>query len=520
MCEVSVRGNRKPHKLFMRKTKEKGSTMSKEKKKLSLVALILMIFTSVYGFNNMPRSFYLMGYGAIPFYIVSAIIFFVPFAFMIAEYGSAFKDEKGGIFSWMEKSVNTKYAFVATFMWYTSYVIWLVNISSGIMVPVSNAIFGTDTTATWSLFGLNGTQTLGILGVIFILVVTFFSSKGLDKIKVVSTIGGIACMGLNVLLIGGALIVWIGNGGKLAQNLPSFSQILQSPNPAFGSTISILAFVVYALFAFGGTEAVGGLVDQTENPEKNFGKGLTIAAFIIAIGYAIGIFCVGVFTNWDATLSSEAVHKGNASYVIMNNLGYQIGKVFGASEAGCIQVGNGIARFMGISILCSLAGAVFTLIYAPLKQLIEGSPKGLLPEKFCKIEDGMPKNAMKVQCVIVVVMVLLIAMGGDAASKFFDILVAMTNVAMTLPYLFISGAFIAFKRNKNIEKSFVVFKNDKVAVIFTVLVTFTVAFANFFTIIEPAINGDLKTTIWSIVGPVLFTVVALFLHYRYEKKQK
>ena len=231
MCEASARGIWKPYRLFMRKTKEKGSTMSKEKKKLSLVALILMIFTSVYGFNNMPRSFYLMGYGAIPFYIVSAIIFFVPFAFMIAEYGSAFKDEKGGIFSWMEKSVNTKYAFVATFMWYTSYVIWLVNISSGIMVPVSNAIFGTDTTATWSLFGLNGTQTLGILGVIFILVVTFFSSKGLDKIKVVSTIGGIACMGLNVLLIGGALIVWIGNGGKLAQNLPSFSQILPQQFP-------------------------------------------------------------------------------------------------------------------------------------------------------------------------------------------------------------------------------------------------------------------------------------------------
>ena len=127
--------------------KENGF-MSKESKKLSLMALILMIFTSVYGFNNMPRSFYLMGYGAIPFYVISAIIFFVPFAFMIAEYGSAFKDEKGGIFSWMEKSVNTKYAFVATFMWYTSYVIWLVNISSGIMVPVSNAIFGTDTTGS------------------------------------------------------------------------------------------------------------------------------------------------------------------------------------------------------------------------------------------------------------------------------------------------------------------------------------------------------------------------------------
>ena len=484
------------------------------------MALILMIFTSVYGFNNMPRSFYLMGYGAIPFYILSAIIFFVPFAFMVAEYGSAFKDEKGGIFSWMEKSVNTKYAFVATFMWYASYVIWLVNISSGIMVPVSNAIFGTDTTQEWSLFGLGATQTLGILGVIFILAVTFFSSKGLDKIKFVSTIGGIACMGLNVLLIGGALIVWIGNSGALQQPFPAMGDILQSPNPAYGSAISLLSFIVYALFAFGGTEAVGGLVDETENPDKNFGKGLTIAAIIIAIGYAVGIFCVGIATNWDAVLSSETVHKGNASYVIMNNLGYQIGKVFGASEAGCIAVGNGIARFMGISILCSLAGAVFTLIYAPLKQLIEGSPKGLLPEKFCQIEDGMPKFAMRVQCAVVVIMVLLIAMGGDTMAKFFDILVAMTNVAMTLPYLFIAGAFVAFKKNDNIKKNFVVFKSMTLSKVFTVLVVACVGFANFFTIIEPAIYGDVATTVWSIVGPVIFSAIALVLHARYEKKSK
>ena len=67
-----------------------------------------MIFTSVYGFNNMPRSFYLMGYGAIPFFLLSAVVFFVPFAFMVAEYGSAFKDEKGGIFSWMQICVGKK----------------------------------------------------------------------------------------------------------------------------------------------------------------------------------------------------------------------------------------------------------------------------------------------------------------------------------------------------------------------------------------------------------------------------
>ena len=34
----------------------------KAKGKLSLVGLCLMIFTSVYGFNNIPRAFYMMGY--------------------------------------------------------------------------------------------------------------------------------------------------------------------------------------------------------------------------------------------------------------------------------------------------------------------------------------------------------------------------------------------------------------------------------------------------------------------------
>src|SRR5665647_2447943 len=137
----------------------------KRTKKLTLISLVLMIFTSVYGFNNMPRSFYIMGYAAIPWYILSGIAFFIPFAFMMAEFGTAFKNEKGGIYSWMSLSVGPKFAFMATFMWYSSYVIWMVNVASGLWVPVSNALFGTDTTQTWALFGLTGPKTLGILGI-------------------------------------------------------------------------------------------------------------------------------------------------------------------------------------------------------------------------------------------------------------------------------------------------------------------------------------------------------------------
>lgn len=494
------------------------SANSNASKKLTLVSLILMIFTSVYGFNNIPRSFYLMGYSAIPWYILSAITFFIPFAFMMSEYGAAFKSEKGGIYSWMDKSVGPKYAFIATFMWYASTIIWMVNVGSGIWVPISNTIFGTDTTKTWSLLGLNATQTLGVLGILWIIFVTYTSTKGLEKIKKITSVGGTAVALLNVVLIIGAAAVLFGNGGQFAQPLAGTNAFATSPNPRYGNMIAVLSFLVFAIFAYGGIEVVGGLVDETENPEKTFPKGVAISAFIIAVGYALGIFLVGIFTNWKEVMSSEGVHMGNVGYVTMANLGYQLGRAFELSEAAALTMGSWVARFVGLSMFLALTGAFFTLSYAPLKQLIEGTPEKLWPGKMGEVKDGMPVNAMWIQGITVIIIIFLVSFGGESVSKFFDILVAMTNVAMTVPYMFLSGAFFAFKGKSEIKKPFEIFKSKTAAFLATVIVTFTVGFANFFTIIEPAQNGDIKTTIYSIAGPIFFSLAAILIYNRYERR--
>ena len=213
--------------------------MSNKKGKLTLIALILMIFTSVFGFANIPRAFFLMGYSAIPWYIFGAICFFIPYAFMMAEFGAAFKEEKGGIFAWMQKSVGRKFAFIGTFMWFASYIVWMVSVSSSIWVPLSNLIFGGDKTSTWSLFGLTSSQTLGILGAIFVILITFLSSKGMNSISKVASIGGIFVTSANVLLIVGSLIVFFANGFKAEQPL-NLSEFTHSPNPAYGSILAVL----------------------------------------------------------------------------------------------------------------------------------------------------------------------------------------------------------------------------------------------------------------------------------------
>ncbi len=487
-------------------------------KKLTLVSLVLMIFTSVFGFANMPRSFYLMGYGAIPWYILSGITFFIPFAFMMAEYGSAFKNEKGGIYSWMNRSVGPKYAFIGTFMWYASYVVWMVNISSSIWIPLSNALFGRDTTASWTILGLKSTQTLGILGIVWIVLVTYVGSKGLEKITKVTSVGGTAVALLNIVLLVGALAVLIANGGKLAEPILAVKSFIQSPNPAYQSPLEVFSFLVFAIFAYGGIEVIGGLVDETENAEVTFPKGIMFAAMIIAIGYSLGIFLTGIFINWQEVLSTKQVHMGNVAYVVMQNLGFKLGQGFGLSQAASLAMGAWVARFVGLSMFLALTGAFFTLSYAPLKQIIEGTPAQLWPGRMGEVRNGMPLNAMWIQCIVVVVFIVLVSFGGEAASQFFSKLVLMTNVAMTLPYLFISGAFAAFKKNEEIKKPFVIYKTHSSALLWTILVTFTVGFANFFTIIQPATVGDFSSTIWMIAGPVFFSVVALIMYSSYEKK--
>ena len=491
------------------------------KKQLTLFSLVLMIFTSVYGFANMPRAFFLMGYAAIPWYLIGALFFFLPYAFMMAEYGAAYKHEKGGIYSWMERSVGPKYAFIGTFMWYASYLVWQVNVASTIWVPLSNAIFGADLTQNLTYFGLKPTMWLGILAVLWIILVTFISTQGLDKIKQVTSVGGLAVMLLNVFLLLGGFIVLLLNGGQFSQPILNIvHDFTVSPNPEYQTGLSTVSFLTYAIFAYGGIEAVGGLVDQTKNAEKTFPLGVTISAIVISIGYALGIFMIGTFINWQEILSLPGVNTANVTYIVMENLGVVLATSLGASTQTALTVGMWIARLVGLSMFLALTGAFFTLIYSPLKQLIEGTPKALWPKKFTETKNNMPIYAMYVQAIIVILLTLIVAFGGDNASAFFNKLVIMTNVAMTIPYMFVAVAFPFFKKKDSIHKPFEIYKSYTLSLIVSIIVTIVVGFANLFSIIEPGIvKGNWMDTILSGGGPLLFALIAFFIYKNYESKQ-
>ncbi|EEW9410533.1 glutamate/gamma-aminobutyrate family transporter YjeM [Escherichia coli] len=482
-------------------------------KKMSLIGLILMIFTSVFGFANSPSAYYLMGYSAIPFYIFSALLFFIPFALMMAEMGAAYRKEEGGIYSWMNNSVGPRFAFIGTFMWFSSYIIWMVSTSAKVWVPFSTFLYGSDMTQHWRIAGLEPTQVVGLLAVAWMILVTVVASKGINKIARITAVGGIAVMCLNLVLLLVSITILLLNGGHFAQDI----NFLASPNPGYQSGLAMLSFVVFAIFAYGGIEAVGGLVDKTENPEKNFAKGIVFAAIVISIGYSLAIFLWGVSTNWQQVLSNGSVNLGNITYVLMKSLGVTLGNALHLSPEASLSLGVWFARITGLSMFLAYTGAFFTLCYSPLKAIIQGTPKALWPEPMTRLNTmGMPSIAMWMQCGLVTVFILLVSFGGGTASAFFNKLTLMANVSMTLPYLFLALAFPFFKARQDLDRPFVIFKTHLSAMIATVVVVLVVTFANVFTIIQPVVEaGDWDSTLWMIGGPVFFSLLAMAIYQNY-----
>lgn len=115
-------------------------------KKLKLGAFILMILTSVFGVTNIGIGFYRMGYAAIPMFVIGGLFFFIPFILMMIEFGTGFRKEAGGIFTWMRHSVSTRFAFIGLTMWFASYVIWMFGKALSMWVPLSFMLFGRDIT--------------------------------------------------------------------------------------------------------------------------------------------------------------------------------------------------------------------------------------------------------------------------------------------------------------------------------------------------------------------------------------
>lgn len=185
----------------------------------------------------------------------------------------------------------------------------------------------------------------------------------------------------------------------LAQFITGVRSLVKSPNKMFRTPIAIISFIIYAIVAYGVMETLAWMIDSVEKPAKTFPKALVTVMLLMVSLYVIMIIMCGFSTNWNQVLGKNHVDLANCEYVIISNLGYELGKGFVLSTGSALNIGSLFAHFACLTVVTGFRSG-FMLFYAPIKSFVLGCGN-LLPVKLTKLNDkGMPANAMWLQEVI------------------------------------------------------------------------------------------------------------------------
>lgn len=490
--------------------------MPKDVVELSFPKLILIIATTVFSFTSMSNAFYLMSYAAIPWYVVAGLLFFVPYALIVSEFTGNLGQYSGGLYSWIDHSLSQRAAFITTFLWYSSYTIWLASLFMKVWIPLSMLFLGKDmTTQTHTFLNVPQTFWLGIGSCILVFLVMWVISRGFVTISKFMLLGGSLIALLFVVATVSNVTLLVLHHGTFAQPITG-NFLLHSSNPDYQGLLGNLGFFIFGITAFGGLDTVASLVDRVGKNKRRFPLAILIAAILITITYLLGIFFWGASANWAQIFANRQVSLGNAMYYLMFNLGHQLGAALGLHAAGIALLGQLFLRLTGLVLFWAYIGLVMTIAYAPLKSIISGTPKHFWPGFLTKENRfGIASHAVFGQGALIVLLIWLVVFSNARTVNLYNNLTLMTNVSRSIPYLIVAIAFTQFRKKTHryqlIQDRFVWWASG--------LVTVTIVAAIVFSVLLPLFEAQYMDSFLLLIGPFIFVTLALILYHYFNKRE-
>lgn len=393
----------------------------KKNKEILWYTLAFMAFSTVWGFGNVINGFSeYNGLKAIVSWVLIFTIYFVPYALMVGELGSAFKTSGGGVSSWIHETIGPKIAYYAGWTYWVVHMPYISQKPSGFMISASWAIFQDKRISSMN------TALLQLSCLVVFLIALYIASKGLNPLKKIAAFAGTSMFVMSILFI----ILMLAAPAITDANLNaidwSFKTFMPTFDVKFFTSLSILVFAV------GGCEKISPYVNQVKDPETGFSKGMIALAIMVAVCAILGTISLGMMFD------SNNVPKDlmtNGAYYAFQKLGeyYHIGNTFVIIYA----ITNLIGQF----------AVLIISIDAPLRMLLNSADKEFIPEKlFVKNKYGAYTNGHKLILVIVSILIILPAFGIGSVDELVKWLVKLNAICMPLRYLWVFVAYIALKK--------------------------------------------------------------------------
>lgn len=471
--------------------------MESGEKKIGMWSLVMVVFVAAYGFSNVTSNLVYIGVAAIPSWILVAILYFIPLTIMMVELAAATKDKSAGIYSWIECSLGTRWAFVGTWSYYITSIFFLQMVFGKLPVVVSWAIFGedrfTDKTAyiiPWLAIGL-------------VIALTFIAILGVEKFSKISDVGGQLTLIATILFILFAIVGYIGG------ITPSASQFTaEALTPDFD--INYFSTFSWLLLAVCGSEVAGTYIGQVENPRKTYTRSVMIATGILLGSYILGSIAVCLI------MSPDDISKYNiadSQFIVFKILGDD----FGISGKFLVQI------YAFVNVISSVACYVVWM-ESPIRAMFSDVPEGIFPKALTKSRsDGTMVNALWMQCAVLFVLMAIPAIGLKSLSNFFVLITDLCALSTIVPYAILVAAYYAY-RNKNEHIDFTIIKSSTMAKVMSVVVLI-LSVAGFFgaglgDVVGVSAAEAMKNIVMDYGGPVLLLFVGWIIILLHDRKNK
>ena len=471
----------------------------KDSKKIVWYHLAFMAFSTVWGFGNVVNGFvYFNGIQVIFSWILMFALYFVPYALMVGELGSAFKNSGGGVSSWIHETMGSKLAYYAGWTYWACHITYIASKGSGGLKALSWAVF--RNAETYDTFPTIYVQLATLVVFLFF---CFVASKGMNPLKKLATLAGTSMFVMSLLYI---VMMFAApainpNGGFVSLDF-SWDKSIPQFNVNYFTSLSILVFAV------GGCEKISPYVNKVENPSKGFPKGMIALAIMVMVCAILGTIAMGMMFDPAVINASQASfdsYVANGAYWAFQDLGeyYHLGDTL-----------------LIIYAICNMIGQFSTLVLsidAPLRMLLDNEDaKKYIPSVLLKKnKSGAYINGIWMVVILSGSIILVQSLVPGAAAVLGQ-LNKLNSVCMPLRYLWVFAAYIALRNAMDKFPAEYRFTKNQFMAKFFGWCCFAVTFI--FCILG-MYSTDTFTMILNIITPIVLVALGMIMPVLAKKEQ-
>ena len=458
-------------------------------KKMTWYTLAFMAFSTVWGFGNVLNGFvYFNGIQVIFSWVMMFALYFVPYALMVGELGSAFKNSGGGVSSWIHETISPKFAYYAGWTYWACHVTYIASKGSGGLKALSWMVFQNGT--TYDSFPTIAVQLTTLAVLLFF---SWVASRGLNPLKKLATVAGTSMFVMSILYILMMFAAPVINPNAEYVTMEFTKEaLIPKFNMGYFTSLSILVFAV------GGCEKISPYVNKVKDPSKGFPKGMIMLAVMVMVCAILGSIAMGMM--FDPVLIEENFdsYNANGSYWAFQKLGeyYGVGNLIMIIYAAC----NAIGQF----------STLVVSIDAPLRMLLDNEDaRQFIPTKLLKKNKfGAYVNGIWM-VVILSGSIILAQVLVPNADTVLRQLTQLNSVTMPMRYLWVFFAYFMLRKHSDkFEREYRFVKNNGVALGFGAWCFILTAACCLLGMYK---QGDLYTTMLNVITPIVLVALGLIL---------